>query len=144
MEKHIEQVVLFQIDKTSKIAKQYSQKEFDRLNLGITIEQWILLKIIEETAPLSQKELANKSLRDPASITRTLDLLEKKQLIQRENIVNNRRQYHINLTLQGANFVRMNMNLINKHRQKSTEGFSDEELKLLREMLLRIQQNLRS
>ena len=53
----INRVILFQIDQTSKIAKQYSQRELDRRELGITVDQWVLLKIIEESAPLSQKEL---------------------------------------------------------------------------------------
>ena len=45
---NIENIILFQIDKTSKVSKLYSQREFDRLGMGITVEQWILLKFIEE------------------------------------------------------------------------------------------------
>ncbi|KAA1241570.1 MarR family winged helix-turn-helix transcriptional regulator [Aquimarina sp. RZ0] len=142
IEKDIENVVLFQIDKTSKISKQYSQREFDKIKLGITIEQWILLKIIHELRHMSQKELANKSLRDPASITRTLDILEKKELIRREQIPNNRRQYNISLTPNGANFVEKNINLITEHRKKSIEGFSKEEIETLKSFLLRIQKNM--
>ena len=138
----IENVILFQIDKTSKISKQYSQREFDQKKLGITIEQWILLKIIEETQPISQRELADKSLRDPASITRTLDILEKKQLIQRKPIPNNRRQYHIELTIQGNTFVKNNMEMIKAHRKKSIEGLSPEEIESLRTILLKIQKNM--
>jgi len=138
----IENVILFQIDKTSKISKQYSQREFDQKKLGITIEQWILLKIIEETQPISQRELADKSLRDPASITRTLDILEKKQFIQRKPIPNNRRQYHIELTIQGNTFVKNNMKMIKAHRRKSIEGLSPEEIESLRTILLKIQKNM--
>ncbi|WP_298474372.1 MarR family transcriptional regulator [uncultured Maribacter sp.] len=139
---NIEDVILFQIDKTSKISKKYSQKEFDRINLGITIDQWVLLKIIEETAPISQKELADKSLRDPASITRTLDILEKKQLLLREPILNNRRQYNIILTSNGAKFVKNNIAMIKEHRKKSLEGFSKKETELLKNLLLKIQKNM--
>lgn len=143
-EEPIEKVILFQLDKTSKIAKQYSQKEFDRLGLGITVDQWVLLKIIEESAPLSQKELAKHSTRDPASITRTLDLLEKKQLIERESIKGNRRQYNIILTKQGNSFVQTNLALVSEHRRKSVEGLSKEDLEQLKRMLLKIQQNMES
>lgn len=139
----INSVILFQIDKTSKIAKQHAQREFDRLQLGITIEQWILLKIIEESKELSQKELAVKSLRDPASITRTLDILEKKGLIRRAALDNNRRQYNIILTSEGKAFVDQNMNTVEEERRKSIEGFSYNELKKLESMLLRIQENMR-
>ncbi|MTI39427.1 MarR family winged helix-turn-helix transcriptional regulator [Fulvivirga lutimaris] len=138
----IEDVILFQIEKTSKISKVYSQRDFDRLGLGITIEQWILLKIIEEFDQMSQKELAEKSLRDPASITRTLDLLSKKGLIERQAIENNRRQYNIKLTSTGKKFIVDNFGTVQAHRSKSVEGFTSEELKTLEGMLKRIQSNM--
>ncbi|CAM3545358.1 MarR family winged helix-turn-helix transcriptional regulator [Zobellia roscoffensis] len=139
---NIEDVILFQIDKTSKISKKYSQKEFDRIKLGITIDQWVLLKIIEESAPISQKELADRSLRDPASITRTLDILVKKSLLLREPILNNRRQYNIKLTKEGTKFVNDNIEMIKAHRKKSMEGFSEKEAQLLKVLLLKIQDNM--
>ena len=138
----INKVILFQIDQTSKIAKQYSQRELDRRELGITVDQWVLLKIIEESAPLSQKELGMRSKRDPASITRTLDLLEKKGLIERASMENNRRQYNILLTPAGADFVSANMGLITGLRERSVEGFSNQELEQLHSMLKRIQENM--
>lgn len=141
-EKDIEKVILFQIEKTGKTAKQYSQKAFDKINLGITVDQWVLLKIIHEANVLSQKELAKKSLRDPASITRTLDILEKKNLIYREAIPNNRRKYNIILSPEGTVFVNKHMSLIDSQREKSVSGFSNKELELLSNMLLRIQKNM--
>ena len=138
----IEDVILFQLDKTNKNAKMYSQREFDRKNLGITVDQWVLLKIIEESEELSQSELAGKALRDPASITRTLDLLEKKEFIKREGILNNRRQYRVRLTRTGAAFIRKHMAMVNRQRKRSIKGFSHQELDLLKSMLQRIQKNM--
>ena len=139
---NIEDVILFQIERTSKVSKIYSLREFDKINFGITIDQWILLKIIEENEQLSQKQLAKLSSRDPASITRTLDILEKKEFIKREPIPGNRRQYNIILTQQGKQFVEDHLETVISHRKKSIEGFSTEELQQLRLMLLKIQQNL--
>lgn len=138
----IEDVILFQIERTSKISKLYSQREFDKLDFGITIEQWIVLKIIHENDNISQKDLAVKSLRDPASITRTLDILQKKNLINREAIPNNRRQYSIVLTPEGADFVKNNFHVIADHRRKSTEGFSENEMETFMRLLLKIQKNM--
>lgn len=139
---NIEDVILFQIDKTSKISKIYSQRDMDRLGFGITVDQWILLKIIHESDQLSQKELAEKSLRDPASITRTLDLLEKKQLIKRLAIENNRRQYTVALSDKGIEFINERMSMVHEHRSKSIEGFTRDELVQLTSYLLRIQNNM--
>lgn len=139
---NLNDLILFQLDKTNKMAKQYSQCEFDRLKLDITVDQWVLLKIIEENGPLSQRELAALSVRDPASITRTLDLMEKKSWINRESIPGNRRQYNIQLSEDGKKFVKTNMKMIKKHRLKSTNGFNKEELELLKNMLKKIQDNM--
>ena len=138
----IENIILFQIDKTSKISKLYSQREFDKLGMGITVEQWILLKIIEENDGLTQKELADKSLRDPASITRTLDLLNNKGYVERNPVKDNRRQYSICLTKKGESFIAKYMPVINKHRAKSIDGISQDELNTLNRLLEKIQQNM--
>jgi MarR family transcriptional regulator, transcriptional regulator for hemolysin len=139
---NIESVVLFQIERTNKISRIYSQREFDRLGLDITIEQWILLKIIHESQFISQKDLANKSLRDPASITRTLDLVQKKGLIDRQAVPDNRRQYNIVLTKKGLDFIHKVLPIVNQHRQKSVDGLSDSELKTLTKLLYKIQKNM--
>lgn len=138
----IEEVILFQIDQTTKKAKMYSQREFDRLGLDITVEQWILLKIIEESNGMSQREIAEKSLRDPASITRTLDLLEKKGFVARQPIEGNRRQYRIILTGNGQKFVEKHMPLVSDHRSKSIEGLTQNELRVLKKALSKIQDNM--
>lgn len=139
---NIESVILFQIDQASKASKVYSQREFDKLGLGITVDQWVLLKIISESNELSQKELAKKSYRDPASITRTLDLLATKGLLQRIPVPENRRTYHIELTSAGRNFIDLHLPMIQSHRKKSVEGLSKSDLKTLSEMLRQIKENM--
>jgi MarR family transcriptional regulator, transcriptional regulator for hemolysin len=138
---NLNSVILFLIDQTSKVAKQYSQKEFDLLSIGITVEQWVLLKIVQENEPLSQAELAVKSHRDPASITRTLDILEKKRLLKREQVHENRRQYNIQLTKEGNYFILQNMPMIENMRAKGLNGFTKKEIEQLKSLLLRVQKN---
>jgi MarR family transcriptional regulator for hemolysin len=143
MKNIIENIPLFLIDQTSKLAKQHSQKEFDSAKLGITVDQWVLLKILDENPNISQTILANKSLRDPASITRTLDLLQKKELVLREAISDDRRQFNINLSTNGKKFVAEHMPMISKLRLQSISGLSKSELDNLRTILLKIQNNMR-
>ena len=142
MKEKLPQVILFLIDQTARISKQYSQRELDTRNLGITVDQWVLLKVVEENEGASQKELAVKSVRDPASITRTLDLLQKKGLVVRRPIPGNRRQYSILLTKEGQGFIQQNMEMIVRHRAKSLEGFSEEEIRLFQSFLLKVQENM--
>ncbi len=140
--KKLEEVILYQIDLTTKVAKHYSQSELTRLNLGITIEQWIVLKIISENENFTQKELAIKSYRDPAAITRTIVILEKKGFISRKKVANNARAHCVSLTSKGISFVAENMKIINKHRELSTKGISQTELETLSSVLSKIRKNM--
>jgi len=138
----IEDVLLFQIDQTSKVAKQYSNREFEKMQLDITVEQWVVLKIISESDDLSQRELAKRTFRDPASITRTIDLLQKKNYVRRKTIPDNRRRYNVILTPIGRKIINTHFNTIRKQRIKSTDGFTEQELYLLSAMLRRIRENM--
>jgi MarR family transcriptional regulator, transcriptional regulator for hemolysin len=142
MNKELANTVLFVIDQTTKATKQYAQKEFDLLGIGITVEQWVLLKVIEENNGLSQNELAKATHRDPASITRTLDILVKKNWVLREPIPENRRQYHIRLTQAGADFVVQHMPMVTGLRNTSIKGFSKTEIETLLTLLRKIQKNV--
>jgi MarR family transcriptional regulator for hemolysin len=139
----ITSVLLFQIDLTGKIAKQYSQRQLDERGVNITVDQWVLLRIIQESQQLSQRELAVKSKRDPASITRSLDLLEKKGLVAREGVEGNRRQYEVVLTEGGKAFVSQNLPEIKEHGNLSVKGISKADLKKAFDVLDQIQVNMK-
>ncbi|PCE66631.1 MarR family winged helix-turn-helix transcriptional regulator [Sediminicola luteus] len=138
----LEEVILFQIDQTLKVAKKYSQREFDALGLGITVDQWVLLKVIAQYSGLNQRELAQRSQRDPASIKRTLDLLEGKGFIIRQIDAKNKRIHHIVLTQKGKAFEKEHQDMIQRHRRKSIAGFSIAEITQLSQYLKRIRNNM--
>ncbi len=139
----LKNVVLFVIDQTSKIAKQHSQREFDLLGLDISVDQFVLLKIIEQKGELSQNELAQESHRDPASITRSLDLLKKKGLIRKKQVADNRRQYNVSLTGEGRSFVIKHMPMVDALRAQSIKGLTKSEIQTLLSMLYKIQKNMK-
>lgn len=140
--KPLSKVTLFLIDQTSKLSKKYSQKIFDELGVDILVDQWVLLKIIEENIPMSQKELAIESHRDPASITRTIDILEKKGFVSREQKASDRRQYLICLSKKGKAFIDQNMHLVQDMREQSLKGIEEKEMQQLNKVLKKIQSNL--
>ncbi|WP_027420443.1 MarR family winged helix-turn-helix transcriptional regulator [Crocinitomix catalasitica] len=138
----IEEVILFQIEQTSKLSKQYSQREFDEKKLGITVDQWVIMKIVQESTDLTQRELAKKSRRDPASITRTIDLLEKKNLLTRVDVPDSRRTYHIELTQTGQDFIAKHLPMVKAQRKNSVKGLSKEELEMMSKMLAKMRENM--
>ena len=142
MKKELNSVIIFLMDQALKSSRRYAQREFEQRGINITIDQWVLLKIIEENEGLAQNELAKRSYRDGASITRSLNLLEKREFIARQEINGNKRQYKIVLTTSGKQFIRQHMGLVKEMRAKSLDGLKDGEILELKRMLEIIRDNM--
>lgn len=141
-EEQLNNVVNFLLEQTVRQMRGYAQRQLDTLQTGITVDQWVILKIIEERKQISQVELAQVSQKDTASITRILDLLQKKGLIQRIDDEYDRRKYMISLTGEGTEFVMRNLPFINRIRGQIIQGLSQEEIQALKGILNKIRQNL--
>ena len=137
----INEVYLFHLEKAFKQFKKYKNVYFKKMGIQITDDQWILLKIISEEEGINQRELSKRSFKEPASITRILDLLEKKDLIRRE--CNDRRTYGLYLTKTGKKLVRRLIPLAVKIRAQGIEGLSEREVIKLSKMLHQIFENFK-
>lgn len=138
----LENVIYYLIEQTDRKAKAHSAQAFQQAGIDITVEQWVLLKLIEQNPEISQNELAEKAIKDAASITRMLDILQKKGLVQRMAAPDDRRKYLLALTTEGTALIDAHMDLVMGLRKKGVKGFSKQELAVLQDMLLRIQGNL--
>jgi MarR family transcriptional regulator, transcriptional regulator for hemolysin len=139
----LEDVIYYMIEQTDRKSKAHSTQAFQQAGIDITVEQWVLLKLIEQNPEISQNELAEKATKDAASITRMLDILQKKDFVQRLAAPDDRRKYLLALTAEGRALIDQHMDLVIGLRKKGVKGFSKQELELLKEMLLRIQTNLK-
>ncbi len=141
-DEQLNNVLNFLLEQTVRQMRGYAQRQLDTLQSGITVDQWVLLKLIEEHKEISQVELAQVAHKDTASITRILDLLQKKGLIQRIDDDYDRRKYLISLTVEGAAFVKHNLPFVNRIRGQIVQGLSPEEIKTLKDILEKIRQNV--
>ena len=72
------------IGKTSKMMNMYFSDVFQRNNIQITKQQWILLKILfENNEGIIQNNLAFITDRNKASLTRLINGMEKNNLVAR-------------------------------------------------------------
>lgn len=74
-------------------------KELDCL--GLKIDQFAILMTLLEKDGLTQTEIGKKVLMPAYATTRSLDVLEEKGLVKREEDERSRRSYRINLTKKG-------------------------------------------
>ena len=138
----INNIVNFLLEQTVRRMRGYAQRQLDSLQVGITVDQWVLLKILDERGQISQVELAQTGHKDAASVTRILDILQKKRLIQRVDDEHDRRKYMISLTPEGREFVAGHLPFVNRIRARIVRGLTDEEIQTLKRILEKIRQNL--
>lgn len=88
------------IYRVNKLLKQNIQNEVRRFDL--TTDQWIILfNIYYNPGKYNQKVLAEVCFKERAAITRTITLMEKKNLIERKSSDNDHREYILFLTEEG-------------------------------------------
>ncbi|WP_462247862.1 MarR family winged helix-turn-helix transcriptional regulator [Ekhidna sp.] len=138
-DKPLEEVYFFWMDRAMKAQRKAKNRFFKKLGLDITSDQWIILKRLSEIESQTQKELADAVSKDPASITRSLDIIEKDGLIER--ISADRRSFKVMLTKKGSELVKRVIPEAVKYRNKGIEGLSDDEMQVFKKVLNTIHAN---
>lgn len=136
----LDDVYVFLLERVSRRFKKYSKKKLAAIGVTISSEQWVVLKRISEYPGTTQREIATSTYKDPASITRILDLLQKEDLIRRED-GNDRRSFGIYLTDKGNSLVEKVLPTAVKIRAKGLQEISEEEKILLNRLLKKIYDN---
>src|SRR5690606_17814001 len=133
----------FILDRTARRVKQYAQTSFAEKDFGITIDQWSVLKVLYNEDPMTHKELAEKTGKDQPTLTRIVDIIIKKELVERVEHPNDRRCLLVQLTDTGKERIKMLSPEIAAIRMKVWENLSEEDFKNFTRILNTIYTNLR-
>ena len=108
----------------------------------ITPEQGHVLNVIGESEGISQSEIADRTMKDRPTITRILDILERKKLISRKSDAGDRRAYKIYLTAPGREKIALFGRIIAEVDAQAFKGVNAKERKMLEEILRTIWSNV--
>jgi DNA-binding MarR family transcriptional regulator len=122
------------LDRTARRVKQYAQQKFSAEDFNITVDQWLVLKNLDNDRYLKQTELAELTGKDNPTLTRIVDLLCKKELTERVIHKTDRRSFTLHLTETGKK-------LLTELSPKVT-GLSETDYEDLKRILNKIYQNL--
>lgn len=89
------------MDRTLRLIKQSYQQTFREHGQDITPEQWVVIDSLAENDGISQTELANGSFKNAPTVSRIIDLLEKKKILTRRKDETDGRQRNIFMTAHG-------------------------------------------
>ncbi|OIN59649.1 MarR family winged helix-turn-helix transcriptional regulator [Arsenicibacter rosenii] len=91
----------FKIDTTIKKIRNALQKQFNDAGFDLTVDQWVVLDHIARNPGISQNLLADLTAKDAPTVTRIIDLLAKKSLVERRMAEDDRRKFLIYPTKNG-------------------------------------------
>ncbi|MBK8842026.1 MAG: MarR family transcriptional regulator [Saprospiraceae bacterium] len=109
-------------------------------NFDITIDQWLILKSIKENSGLTQQQIGINVFKDYASVTRIIELLVKKNYLQRVAHTDKRR-FILRMTSEAEDLMRSIQKVINANRRKALDGIDEDKLISLKETLNKIIDN---
>jgi len=92
----------FKLDATLKKIRNYWQKNFDAQHKDLTVDQWLLLENLFKHKKITHNELARLTSKDITTVSRIIELMVKKGLVQRENAASDRRKVFLQLTPAGT------------------------------------------
>ncbi|MEM7573213.1 MAG: MarR family transcriptional regulator [Bacteroidota bacterium] len=141
----LEEVLFFQIDQCMRQAVRYTNRVFQEAGADLTKDQWLVLKKVndEREHGVSPYNLAQLLGKEPASMTRILDILERKGLLERRPNPADRRSSLVFPSPTGEQLYQQLLPMVEKIREQAVTGFSATEVNRLRNYLGRMTENLR-
>lgn len=82
----LDDVIFYHIEKAIKSYRQFAQSRIKLAGYTMTIDQWLILKVLIDEPDIQLNELAVKVFKDSASVTRIIILLEKGKFIKSQSI----------------------------------------------------------
>lgn len=127
-------------NRTNKKLIHYVNSKLEKFQL--TTEQWVVLLKLSEQDKISQKLLSKISGKDQPTLTRILDILERKNFIERHPSKEDRRSFTIHITDEGLILSKKVTPFLEEIFMDMLKGISDEKLNIYREVLLQIDENI--
>lgn len=132
------------LDRTARKVKQYAQRRFNAENYDITVDQWIIIKHLNQNNDLNQTQLAEITGKDSPTLTRIIDLLCKKGLTERRIHQSDRRCFTVHLSKPGKQTVLKWTPKMAEIRMKAWENLTEDDYINLKRILDTIYNNLDS
>ena len=109
---------------------------------GITIEQWVIIANLNRKNGQFQQQLADNTYKNKTSVTRMINALQKKGLVERIPDPKDLRQKRIFLTKKGGQLYKKLRPLAMQVQEKATQGIDSDEMESCKNILLKIYGNI--
>ncbi len=130
------------IGKTGKLLFLFMTDKFKKYDKDLSVEQFIILKILHDQDGRPQNDMALVTDRHKASLTRILDNMERKHLVTRIADKEDKRVKRIYLTKHGKEYFQTTLPVIEEAMHEIQKGLSKKEIETLIDLLKKVQHNI--
>ncbi|MDA0195087.1 MAG: MarR family winged helix-turn-helix transcriptional regulator [Bacteroidetes bacterium] len=131
----------FLIEVTSKKIKGRLQQRFNEEKIGLTVDQWVILDHLKQNDGINQMTLANRISKDAPTVTRIVDLLCNKGMIERRNDPVDRRRFNLFLCNKGHNILNRAQSIVLESHRLGWTDLSKSDYQHLLKILTTINRN---
>ena len=140
-DRRLQDVIFYSLEAAAKSYRRFAQARLYQAGLDITIDQWLVLKTIHDTPDLTLQQVGSAVFKDFASITRIVQLLERKEYLYRKPHPTDGRRSELVLTRSGRSLIRTVAPISRTSRSKALAGIDASEVERIRQVLNRIMEN---
>jgi DNA-binding MarR family transcriptional regulator len=134
-------ILFYSLDKAIRRYRRLAQANLDQAGLAITVDQWLVLRVLLEPDDLTQQEIAERVFKDQASVARILALLTRRGLLSAMPLPHDGRRTQLRVTEEGQRLLDAVQPLVLKNRAVALAGISGEQQQVLQDLLERIARN---
>lgn len=131
--------IAFELEKTLHLMKSRILGVFRENKFPVSKDQWLILERIAKNEGSNQKNIARDTFKDPAALTRILDILVDKNFVKRQASAEDRRTFDIHLTVEGNRLVNRMTPILDKVNSEIQNAISIDDKKLLQTILQKLQ-----
>lgn len=136
-----ENTIGYTINRTAIRMRNELWKKFKEKGFDITIDHWIVLNRLWDEDGWTQSELAMMTYKDKANITRILDAMAKRDLIERKPDLNDRRVFRVHLTEKGKKLKKPLTKMAVDNMNQGLRGISPKDVEYIKDILNQMHDN---
>jgi len=137
------QSILFfnSLENAQKQHKKYINTKLSTNGISITLDQWQVLDIVVNHIDIKQTEIAQKTSKDTASVTRIIEILNSKGWVARQIDPENRRKHILRVSNAGEREYHRAAEVIIKYSNAAVEGIKEKRIRKLKKIFKTISNN---
>jgi len=124
-----------------RVFKNQMLSEFKEKEIELSIEQFVILSLLNSNCELIQRDLASQLQKDKSIIVRQINCLLENQYVVRMTNKDDKRVKNLILTKKGFERLNQMKEIASEVSNKLLTGISENELEVFQNVLLKIREN---